>query len=310
MSRNEKDEMIVKYTLMPFNDDEDYEHFFSLSLRELAKNTKDKSLLAPLIIYNSDLDVPMDNDLEEYTVYCDKSQILGVIKKQENTDVFRTLILHGFEIDLDEMKDIYIGIARRNQADLCINVIEDTGIDSNITLYIDSNIEKSDDKLWAIQRKEMEDEIESFIENYDVSDYELYEYSSEDIENVETFLETLFGDWSGFTPSKPKKKEDKKEDKSKEDKSNKIITLPAKANSFVSSSDLKDDKEDLKIDEDVIGFSFENNGDVVKVSCIDKDLVLIEENDYEVALNLTQMEFVMDCYKKIKDYLDGKEPRF
>jgi hypothetical protein len=309
MSRNEKDEMIVKYTLMPFNDDEDYEHFFSLSLRELAKNTKDKSLLAPLIVYNSDLDVPMDNDLEEYTVYCNKSQILEVIKKQEVNDVFRTLILHGFEIDLDEMKDTYIGIARRNQADLCINVIEDTGIDSNITLYIDSSIEKSDDKLWAIQRKEMEDEIESFIENYDVSDYELYEYSSEDIENVETFLETLFGDWSGFTPSKPKKKENKKEDK-KEDKSNKIITLPAKANSFVSSSDLKDDKEDLKIDEDVIGFSFENNGDVVKVSCIDKDLILIEENDYEVALNLTQMEFVMDCYKRIKDYLDGKEPRF
>jgi hypothetical protein len=309
MSRNEKDEMIVKYTLMPFNDDEDYEHFFSLSLRELAKNTKDKSLLAPLIVYNSDLDVPMDNDLEEYTVYCNKSQILEVIKKQEVNDVFRTLILHGFEIDLDEMKDTYIGIARRNQADLCINVIEDTGIDSNITLYIDSSIEKSDDKLWAIQRKEMEDEIESFIENYDASDYELYEYSSEDIENVETFLETLFGDWSGFTPSKPKKKENKKEDK-KEDKSNKIITLPAKANSFVSSSDLKDDKEDLKIDEDVIGFSFENNGDVVKVSCIDKDLILIEENDYEVALNLTQMEFVMDCYKRIKDYLDGKEPRF
>jgi hypothetical protein len=309
MSRNEKDEMIVKYTLMPFNDDEDYEHFFSLSLRELAKNTKDKSLLAPLIVYNSDLDVPMDNDLEEYTVYCNKSQILEVIKKQEVNDVFRTLILHGFEIDLDEMKDTYIGIARRNQADLCINVIEDTGIDSNITLYIDSSIEKSDDKLWAIQRKEMEDEIESFIENYDVSDYELYEYSSEDIENVETFLETLFGDWSGFTPSKPKKKENKKEDK-KEDKSNKIITLPAKANSFISPSDLKDDKEDLKIDEDIIGFSFENNGDIVKVSCIDKDLILIEENDYEVALNLTQMEFVMDCYKRIKDYLDGKEPRF
>ncbi len=305
MSRNEKDEMIVKYTLMPFNDDEDYEHFFSLSLRELAKNTKDKSLLAPLIVYNSELDVPMDNDLEEYTVYCNKSQILEVIKKQECTDVFRTLILHGFEIDLDEMKNIYISIARRNQADLCINVIEDTGIDSNITLYIDSSIEKSDDKLWATQKKEMENEIESFIENYDASDYDLYEYSSEDIENVETFLETLFGDWGGFNTSKPKKKEDKKEDKS-----NKIISLPAKADSFVSSSDLKDDKEDLKIEEDVIGFSFENNGDIVKVSCIDKDLILIEENDYEVALNLTQMEFVMDCYKKIKDYLDGKEPRF
>ena len=100
-----KDEMIVKYTLMPFNEEEDYEHFFSLSLREFAKNTKDKSLLAPLILYNSDLDVHMDNDLEDYTVYCNKEQILEVIKRQEINDVFRTLIIHGFDVSMDDLKD-------------------------------------------------------------------------------------------------------------------------------------------------------------------------------------------------------------
>ena len=159
MSRD-KDDMIIKYTLMPLNDEDDYEHFFSLSLRELAKNTKDKSLLAPLILYNSELDIPMENDLEDYTVYCSHAQIIEVIRRQEINDVFRTLILHGFDIDLDEMKSLYVGIARRNNADLCINVIQDTGIDSNITLYIDSSIENSDDKLWEMQKKEMYNEIE------------------------------------------------------------------------------------------------------------------------------------------------------
>ena len=290
----DKDEMIVKYTLMPLNDDDDYEHFFSLSLRELAKNTKDKSLLAPLIVYNSELDVPMDNDLEEYTVYCNQSQILEVIKKQECTDVFRTLILHGFNIDLDEMKNTYIGIARRNNADLCINIIQDTGIDSNITLYIDSSIEKSDEKLWEIQKKEMEDEIDDFISNYD--SYDIYDYTPEEIESVENFLETLFGD-CGFDLSDKKKdkKKDKEKDKEKEDKAKENKMVPALFETYKP--------EKVEVEEDIIAYSFENNGDVVRVSCMDEDLFVIEENDYEVALNLKQMEFVVECYYKILDYL-------
>lgn len=290
----DKDEMIVKYTLMPLNDDDDYEHFFSLSLRELAKNTKDKSLLAPLIVYNSELDVPMDNDLEEYTVYCNQSQILEVIRKQECTDVFRTLILHGFNIDLDEMKNTYIGIARRNNADLCINIIQDTGIDSNITLYIDSSIEKSDEKLWEIQKKEMEDEIDDFISNYD--SYDIYDYTPEEIESVENFLETLFGD-CGFDLSDKKKdkKKDKEKDKEKEDKAKENKMIPALFETYKP--------EKVEVEEDIIAYSFENNGDVVRVSCMDEDLFVIEENDYEVALNLKQMEFVVECYYKILDYL-------
>ena len=289
MSKKNNDEMIVKYTLMPFNEEDDYEHFFSLSLRELAKNTKDKSLLAPLIVYNSELDVPMDNDLEEYTVYCNREQILEVIRKQEVTDVFRTLILHGFDISMDEMKETYIGIARRNNADLCINIIQDTGIDSNITLYIDSSIEKSDEKLWEMQKKEMDEEIKEFISNYD--NYETYDYTPEEIESVENFLEALFGDFESL----PKRKDnaEKKED----DSNNKIISLPTSSIQNVAL------KEDLEVEEDNIAYSFENNGDIVKVACIDKDLFVIEENDYEVALNLKQMEFVIECYYKIIDYL-------
>ena len=287
MSKN-NDDMIVKYTLMPLNEEDDYEHFFSLSLRELAKNTKDKSLLAPLIIYNSELDVPMDNDLEEYTVYCNEEQILEVIKRQEINDVFRTLIIHGFDVSMDDLKDIYIGIARRNNADLCINVIQDTGIDSNITLYIDSNIEKSEGKVWELQKQEMYDEIDSFIDNYD--SYEAYDYTPEEIASVENFLEALLGDYTEMPT--PKKKEDKKE----EQESNKIIPL----------NQPKEEPEK----EHTISFSFENGDDVVRISGTDDDLYVIEENDYEVVLSKVQMEFIIESYHKILDlFKDDKEPR-
>lgn len=308
-----KDDMIIKYTLMPLNEDDDYEHFFNLSLRELAKNTSDKSLLAPLILYNSDLDVPMDNDLEEYTIYCNEEQILEVIRRQEINDVFRTLVLHGFNISMDQLKNDFIKIARRNNANLCINVIQDTGIDSNITLYIDSDIENSDDKLWELQKQEMWDEVDEFINNYDNYDY--YDYNPEDIESVENFLEALFND-CGFNSSKDKKdKKDKKEKKEKEkqkvkESETKIIPLNDAATLFANEyENTKEsvDKEEIK--EDVIAFSFEINNDIIKVACVDEELIVIEENDYEIALNLKQMDFVMECYKKILDYLDEKKPR-
>jgi hypothetical protein len=240
----------------------------------------------------------MDNDLEEYTVYCNQEQILEVIKRQEVNDVFRTLILHGFDISMDEMKETYIGIARRNNADLCINIIQDTGIDSNITLYIDSSIEKSDDRLWEMQKKEMYDEIEEFINSYD--SYEVFDYSDyteEELESVENFLDILFNECGMSSLTKDKNKEDNKEKENKEEASNKILTLPSANFQNVVP------KEDLNVEEDNIAYSFENNNDIVKVSCIDKDLFIIEENDYEVALNLKQMEFVVECYYKIIDYL-------
>jgi hypothetical protein len=303
-----KDEMIVKYTLMPFNEEEDYEHFFSLSLREFAKNTKDKSLLAPLIVYNSDLDVPMDNDLEDYTVYCNKEQILEVIKRQEINDVFRTLIIHGFDVSMDDLKDTYIGIARRNNADLCINIIQDTGIDSNITLYIDSSIEKSEGKVWEMQKQEMYDEIDSFIENYD--SYEVFDYSDytpEEIESVENFLDNLFSECgmdSLIRDKKKAKESNKKELEEPKENDNKVIPLNT------PPKELKDyEHENIEVEEDVISYSFENNGDVVSISCIDRDMFIITENDYEVALTTKQMDFIVNMYDMIIDYLDNTKPR-
>ena len=295
----DKNEMIVKYTLMPYNKEEDYEHFFSLSLRELAKNTKDKSLLAPLIIYNSDLDVPMDNDLEDYTVYCNESQIIDVIRRQEINDVFRTLIIHGFDVSMDDLKEIYIGIARRNNADLCVNIIQDTGIDSNITLYIDSCIEKSDDKLWEMQKKEMEDEIEEFINTYDDNNYDYYDYTPEEIESVESFLESLFVDYNLMSNN------NKNKEKDKEEKSTALTPTEIKKNA-VDKKEKAENKTliDVQPEEDMISYTYENNDDVVSISCVDRDMFVITENNYEVALNALQMEFIVNMYDLIIDQLN------
>jgi hypothetical protein len=235
----------------------------------------------------------MDNDLEDYTVYCNKDQIIEVIRKKEINDVFRTLILHGFDISIDDLKETYITIARRNQADLCINVIQDTGIDSNITLYIDQDIENSEGKLWDLQKKEMFDEIDNFIKNYESYDY--FDYSDEDIEQVENFLETLLNE-CGIDTSTNKRvnKQDKKEENH--------LTL-------ITPNRKEEQEDEPELEEQTIAFSFEVNDDIIRISCVDEELYIIEENDYEVALNKKQMEFIIESYHRINDLLEDNKPR-
>ena len=163
---------IIKYTIVPRNDEDDYDHNFKLSLTEFAKSLEGKSLLAPLIIYNSDLGIPMDIDesLEDYIIYTDKDDLQAVIRKQEINDVFRTLVIHGYDISLDEIRDIYCPIARRNNADLCINTIQDLDLDSNLTFYLSDELDKVDDEEWEETKQTLEEEMLTYIEEYKLFD--------------------------------------------------------------------------------------------------------------------------------------------
>ena len=98
--------------------------------------------------------------------------------------------------------------------------------------------------------------------------------------------------------AEPKDKEAKNKENKKEESNAKIIPM---------TLDSVQPMKDIKPDEDVIAFSFENNDDVVKISCIDEELFVIEENEYEIDLNLSQMEFIFDSYKKILEYLKNNK---
>ena len=55
-------ENIIKYTIVPANDKDDYESNFKLSLNEFAKavDGNGKALVCPLIVYNTDLYIPLN----------------------------------------------------------------------------------------------------------------------------------------------------------------------------------------------------------------------------------------------------------
>ena len=278
-----KDTRVVKYTLMPFSKDENYDKFFLSSIKELAGKLQGAISAPLLVIYNSDLDIPIEYEYEDYTMYCNKEQIEDVIKKVENTDSFATLIIHGFDISLDEVREKYNAIARRNNAHLCINVLSDFEINSNLSLYLDENIDREPDSTWEEAKVEIDKQIKDFIDDYDAA----YDIDEDDAAIFTEFLNSLYG---GLLDDK----EDEDDDK--------LIPIPLfplslKGDSFEEL--LNEEKEERE--EDIIAFSYQNKKSFISLSCLDDELFIIDDDECEILLTEDQMEFLIESYNKIKN---------
>ena len=292
----EKDK-IIKYTIVPKNDKDDYDSNFKLSLTEFAKALDGKALLAPLILYNSDLDIPLDMDesIEDYMIYTDKDNLLNVIKKQETIDVFRSLIIHGFDISLDEVREIYCPLARRNQADVCINTIQELELDSNLTFYLYDDLDKCSEEEWDETKIQLKQDMKDYIDEYknfesmdeeDLMDLLPFFFDdSEEEGSFEDFLETI----SKAANEAAKKKENKKEEDAN------IIPLPLPKD--LNKLDDIEEEEQQKM----MTLSYNDGKSFIALNKLGNDLYTIEDDEGEVLLSAEQIDYIMYAYNKLKD---------
>ena len=298
MADNEK---IIKYTIMPKNEDDDYSQNFKLSLREFAKSLEDKTLVAPLIIYNSDLDIPLDmeKEIEKYVFYSDKDGLAGLIKKQETTDYFRCLILHGFDISLDEIRNVYCPLSRRNEADVCINVVQELnyeglGFKENLTFYLRNDLDQCTDEEWEDDKKAIEDDMEEYISEWLQYD----DLSEEDMMELLPYLMT--GDLDKFDEAMEKKKK-KMPAKKDEDDNGKLLYIPLSEE--LLSKEKEPEMKEKELEQDVekyISCVYECDT-LIAISKIDENIFLIENDNYEIEVDLDQMNFLIESFNRIKN---------
>lgn len=289
----EKDK-IIKYTIVPKNDNDDYDSNFKLSLTEFAKALDGKALLAPLILYNSDLDIPLDMDetIEDYIIYTDKDNLLSVIKRQETIDVFRSLIIHGFDISLDEVRDIYCPLARRNQADVCINTIQELDLDSNLTFYLYDDLDKCSDEEWDDTKMQLKQDMKDYIDEYK-------NFESMDEEDLMDLLPFFFddsneeGSFEDFLDTISKAANKKKKEEKKEENTNIIpLPLPEDLNKL---DDVKEEQQRM------MTLSYDDGKNFIALNKLGDDLYTIEDEEGEVLLSAEQIDYIMYAYNKLKD---------
>ena len=288
-------DQIIKYTLVPKNDSENYDSNFKLSLTEFAKSLDGKALVAPLIIYNSELDIPLDMDesLEEYMIYTDQDNLLNVIKRQETIDVFRSLVIHGFEISLDDVRDIYCPLARRNQANICINTIQEIDLDSNLTFYLYDDLDEASDEEWEETKEQLEQDMKDYIDEY--KNFE--KMDEEDLVNLLPFFldeikdyddDEVLGDSLMDIIDNAIKHKEKKE---QEEEQKSSVPVPINKNQ-------EEEKEENK---NMISLSYDDGKAFIALNKLGDDLYTIEDDEGEVLLNADQIDFIMYAYNRIKD---------
>ena len=299
MAGNEK---VIKYTIMPRNDDDDYSQNFKLSLREFAKSLEDKTLVAPLIIYNSDLDIPLDmeKEIEKYVFYTDKDGLATLIKKQETTDYFRCLILHGFDISLDEVRDVYCPLSRKNEADVCINVVQELDYEGlsfkeNLTFYLRNDLDNCTEEEWEEDKKAIEEDMDEYINEWLSYD----DLSEEDMMELLPYLMT--GDLDKFDEAMEKKK--KKMPVKKDDDNGKVLYIPLPEELKKGEKPEMKPREEANEEEELnrsITCLYECDR-LIALTKIDDDLFLIEDDNYEIEVDLDQMQFLIESFNRIKD---------
>jgi hypothetical protein len=237
----------------------------------------------------------MDESLEDYIIYTDKDNLLSVIKKQETIDVFRSLVVHGFDISLDEVRDIYCPLARKNQSDVCINTIQDLDLDSNLTFYLYDDLDKCSNEEWDETKEQLEQDMKDYIDEYK-------NFEDMDEEDLMDLLPMLFDDCEeefsldkllDSMTSMPKNSKNKDKEKDKEKAKDNVIALPL----LPESNETEDEEEPKKM----MTLSYDDGKSFIALNKLDDDLYTIEDDEGEILLSAEQIDYIMYAYNKLKD---------
>lgn len=267
----------IKYTLVPdaLLDDALYESATILTDRFL--------ILSPLVLFNDTLELGLDaiyEDVidEEDIKYIDEKELISEIQAYIEEDYGNCIILNGFDISLDFVKEKLIKLSRDNNIIFSINNITDERKYTSFSMYVNTENEITDEE-WKEYVDKFEKEKNKSKDNDTIDNkikiVNLNEMTDEEYEEYiakELFPFDLF-----------KFNEDNKKDKDKEEEKNtfKDAIVKPKNNSGYKSYAFEDEDSMIVIDH--------NKGKITIAT--DEGMVKIPEK---------HIDFIIDILNKFK----------
>lgn len=145
----------IKVTFLPNDDSQGYSSLLK-SITDLA--IYDTELINLHIIYNSDLDIDIENPdstLSSYIKYIDinslYSTLNGLILSEDET----VIVVYGYDLSLDDIRDnLFILVDDNEGVFLSINILcDDKDLKHNIHVYFDSS--ECSDEEWENEKQEI-----------------------------------------------------------------------------------------------------------------------------------------------------------
>lgn len=138
----------IKYTIVPENVLED------ALFESGAILTSDEIVISPLVLFNDTMDLGL-NDIyeeetgieEEYIKYIDEDELMNCINEYKDEDYGNCIILNGFDLSLDYVRDHLLKISEEFDILFSINIPTTERKYTSFTAYIDATKIYSD-KEW------------------------------------------------------------------------------------------------------------------------------------------------------------------
>lgn len=212
------------------------------------------------------------DDMSDNVINCHKDELVEQIESLAENDT-EIILVNGFDINLDEVREKFCKLVKSYDILLCINNILDLeDNNSNISIYIEPNIDDLDDEEWADVKEEIIYSLEEAQEQRTLK--EKNKNKNKDKESGMTNLLELFG----------------------------LNNLNKKADMLSTKRD--DTKDEYIYDEfdlDVVEqYSYTVNDSELIVSLSSDDEILINNEEDFILIPKKQVQFLIDTLVKLQ----------
>lgn len=274
----------IKYTIVPKENIE-------ASIFESGVRLSETDLIIdPIVIFNANMELGIETEIYGNDISNDnfrftkESNLLNILTEINDAEMTNTIIVNGFDIDLDYVHKHITKLANKSDKIYSINVISDKRKYTNFTINLDSeeNIRMTDEE-WEQFKIDFEENFKESL-SQDVESNKL----SRSTEDTEKAVEELLKAVLGVTDEDIEKDEDGM--LTIELKENKPAVLPAPKKIIDVKPTTKTDYE---------SYSYANNDGMVTIEQEDGMLIFMDEEN-EIVVPVEFKDFIIETLKKLK----------
>lgn len=274
----------IKYTIVPKENIE-------ASIFESGVRLSETDLIIdPIVVFNANMELGIETEIYGNDISNDnfrftkESNLLNILTEVNDAEMTNTIIVNGFDIDLDYVHKHITKLANKSDKIYSINVISDKRKYTNFTINLDSeeNIRMTDEE-WEQFKTDFEENFKESL-SQDVESNKL----SRSTEDTEKAVEELLKAVLGVTDEDIEKDEDGM--LTIELKENKPAVLPAPKKIIDVKPTTKTDYE---------SYSYANNDGMVTIEQEDGMLIFMDEEN-EIVVPVEFKDFIIETLKKLK----------
>lgn len=284
----------IKYTIVPKDNIE-------ASIFESGVKLSESSIVIdPVIIFNANMELGIEteiygNDVDPENIkFAHNKSLLKVLMEANDERFSNTIIINGFDIDLDFVRNHIAKMAKRSDKIFSINVISDKRKYTNFTLNLTSEISTEfTDEEWEKYKRDYEESFEKSLEQ-DIEENKIKPRDSE--EDAKKAVTELLKALYGLTD----------EDIEEDDEGG--LTLELRDSPKLLTANDSDDNQmpmilsgskKLPKKEAYEAYSYANDNGMITIERYGKELIIMDE-EHDVVIPLEFKDFIIDVLNKIK----------